>query len=246
MAAGPGRRGPGVGLPVRRDRLAQRAGADRRPGLHDPSTHARAAHGPLARVRRRLAPAMGARADKLRTLHGEGKVSVLPCIGYASPNQSHFTSRHYWEVGETNPQGQVGWLGRYLDQHGSSTTRSRDWRSTRSSPRPWRRPATRWPRCPTRPTTASRRTVSTRRSRRRCCRSSERSAASDGRPRARQGSRGHRDDLEPARAAVRFGGHAGGGLSEQRRFGRRMASLAALLASPLPLKVVSRTGRGRL
>ena len=62
-----------------------------------------------------------AQTDKLRTLHGEGKVSVLPCIGYSSPNQSHFTSRHYWEVGELNPQGQVGWLGRYLDLHGSST-----------------------------------------------------------------------------------------------------------------------------
>ena len=61
-----------------------------------------------------------AETDKLSTLHGEGKVTVLPCIGYASPNQSHFTSRHYWEVGETNPQGQVGWLGRYIDQHGSS------------------------------------------------------------------------------------------------------------------------------
>ena len=62
-----------------------------------------------------------AQADKLRTLHGEGKLSMLPCIGYTSPNQSHFTSRHYWEVGELNPQGQVGWLGRYLDQHGSGS-----------------------------------------------------------------------------------------------------------------------------
>jgi uncharacterized protein (DUF1501 family) len=56
----------------------------------------------------------------LKTLHEEGKVTVFPAIGYASPNQSHFTSRHYWEVGETNPHGRVGWLGRYLDLHGSS------------------------------------------------------------------------------------------------------------------------------
>jgi uncharacterized protein (DUF1501 family) len=59
-----------------------------------------------------------ASAAKLKTLHEEQKVSVLPAIGYTSPNQSHFTSRHYWEVGETNPAGRVGWLGRYLDQHG--------------------------------------------------------------------------------------------------------------------------------
>ena len=43
----------------------------------------------------------------------------MPAIGYGDPNQSHFTSRHYWEVGEVNPFGRVGWLGRYLDRHGS-------------------------------------------------------------------------------------------------------------------------------
>src|SRR3954466_10048619 len=38
-------------------------------------------------------------AAPLATLHGEGKVTVLPAIGYDPPDQSHFTSRHYWEVG---------------------------------------------------------------------------------------------------------------------------------------------------
>ena len=37
----------------------------------------------------------------LATLHGEGKVTVMPAIGYTHPNQSHFTWRHYWEVGAT-------------------------------------------------------------------------------------------------------------------------------------------------
>lgn len=37
---------------------------------------------------------------------------------YDDPNQSHFTSRHYWEVGDIDPAGRVGWLGRYLDRHG--------------------------------------------------------------------------------------------------------------------------------
>jgi uncharacterized protein (DUF1501 family) len=54
----------------------------------------------------------------LATLHGEGKVTVFPAVGYDDPNQSHFTSRHYWEVGDVNPFGRWGWLGRYLDLHG--------------------------------------------------------------------------------------------------------------------------------
>jgi uncharacterized protein (DUF1501 family) len=58
-------------------------------------------------------------AEKMRILHREGKVSVLPAVGYDHPDQSHFTSRHYWEVGETNARNYLGWLGRYLDHHGA-------------------------------------------------------------------------------------------------------------------------------
>jgi uncharacterized protein (DUF1501 family) len=54
----------------------------------------------------------------LAQLHGEGKVSVVPAIGYTSPDKSHFTSRHYWEVGATNAGLATGWLGRYLDRVG--------------------------------------------------------------------------------------------------------------------------------
>ena len=59
-------------------------------------------------------------ASGLATLHGEGKLTVMPAIGYTGANQSHFTSRHYWEVGETNPYGRWGWLGRFLDRHGAA------------------------------------------------------------------------------------------------------------------------------
>ncbi len=52
-------------------------------------------------------------------LHGEGKVSVLPGVGYTGADQSHFTSRHYWEVGATSERMTTGWLGRYLDRVGS-------------------------------------------------------------------------------------------------------------------------------
>jgi uncharacterized protein (DUF1501 family) len=54
----------------------------------------------------------------LAALHAEGKVTVLPGIGYTDANQSHFTSRHYWEVGATDDRLVTGWMGRYLDRYG--------------------------------------------------------------------------------------------------------------------------------
>jgi uncharacterized protein (DUF1501 family) len=54
----------------------------------------------------------------LRMLHLEGKLTVVPTVGYTDADQSHFTSRHYWEVGATNPGLRTGWLGRYLDKAG--------------------------------------------------------------------------------------------------------------------------------
>jgi uncharacterized protein (DUF1501 family) len=58
-------------------------------------------------------------AASLRTLHAEDKVTVFPAIGYASPNQSHFTSRHYYEIGEVQVGANTGWLGRYIEQVGT-------------------------------------------------------------------------------------------------------------------------------
>ena len=55
----------------------------------------------------------------LKTLHEAGKVAVFPSIGYSHPDQSHFTSRHYWEVGALDANANVGWLGRFLDQEGT-------------------------------------------------------------------------------------------------------------------------------
>jgi uncharacterized protein (DUF1501 family) len=55
----------------------------------------------------------------LAQLHAEGKMTVLPGVGYAGANQSHFTSRHFWEVGATSERLRTGWLGRYLDRAGS-------------------------------------------------------------------------------------------------------------------------------
>jgi uncharacterized protein (DUF1501 family) len=62
-------------------------------------------------------PAAGAFA----ALHAAGKVTVIPGIGYAGPDMSHFTSRHYWEVGATDTRAVTGWLGRYLDLAGGAS-----------------------------------------------------------------------------------------------------------------------------
>ena len=53
------------------------------------------------------------------SLHRAGKMSVLPGVGYTSPDQSHFTSRHYWEVGGLLPREVTGWMGRLLDRIGT-------------------------------------------------------------------------------------------------------------------------------
>jgi uncharacterized protein (DUF1501 family) len=58
-------------------------------------------------------------AASFQALHTEGKLSVLPAVGYTNADQSHFTSRHYWEVGATDARLQTGWLGRYLDRVGA-------------------------------------------------------------------------------------------------------------------------------
>ena len=120
-AAGAHRPRAGLDLPGRRHRLALGARADgrRRP------THA------CARAWRcRRAPARAFAEDpRLRwnpaaepfdDLHAAGKMTVLPAVGYASPDQSHFTSRHYWEVGGLLPNEVTGWMGRLLDTIGTA------------------------------------------------------------------------------------------------------------------------------
>ena len=49
------------------------------------------------------------------TLFDERKLTVLPAVGYDHPDKSHFTSRHYWEVGATDASTRTGWLGRLID-----------------------------------------------------------------------------------------------------------------------------------
>jgi len=55
----------------------------------------------------------------IRGLLSAGKVGLLPGIDYANPDLSHFHSRLFWETGTITSQQTTGWLGRWLDQHGT-------------------------------------------------------------------------------------------------------------------------------
>ena len=59
-------------------------------------------------------------ATKFAQLHAQGKLTVMPSVGYEGPDQSHFTSRHFYEVGARQANLPTGWLGRYLDVVGAS------------------------------------------------------------------------------------------------------------------------------
>ncbi len=63
--------------------------------------------------------AWGPAAAAFAGLHAAGKLVVMPGSGYAGEDMSHFTSRHYWEVGALESSATTGWLGRYLDRVGS-------------------------------------------------------------------------------------------------------------------------------
>lgn len=53
--------------------------------------------------------------EALSHLHDHGRLTVFPALGYHHPDQSHFTSRHFWEVGVLDSRQSTGWLGRLLD-----------------------------------------------------------------------------------------------------------------------------------
>lgn len=55
----------------------------------------------------------------VKGLFEAGKIGFLPGIDYANPDLSHFHSRHFWETGLISERAAPGWLGRWLDHHGS-------------------------------------------------------------------------------------------------------------------------------
>ena len=97
----PRRADPRHGLPAGRRRRAVAALPGRRPALPQAAPAARG-HRRHARSPRTPGCCWHPALAPLAQLHAEGKVSVLPAVGYDHPDQSHFTSRHFWEVGATD------------------------------------------------------------------------------------------------------------------------------------------------
>jgi uncharacterized protein (DUF1501 family) len=56
----------------------------------------------------------------VKGLFDAGKVGFLPGIDYDNPDLSHFHSRHFWETGLITQNDAPGWMGRWLDRHGSA------------------------------------------------------------------------------------------------------------------------------
>ena len=116
---GADRQDPRLGLLRRRHRRAQRAGPGRRPALRAAAAEPGARpEAPAPNSPRTRGCSWHPSAAGLATLHEEGKVSAFPAIGYDHPDQSHFTSRHYYEIGELDVGFHTGWMGRYIDQVG--------------------------------------------------------------------------------------------------------------------------------
>jgi len=51
----------------------------------------------------------------VKGMFDRGQIAFLPGIDYASPDLSHFHSRHFWESGVITGKLATGWLGRWLD-----------------------------------------------------------------------------------------------------------------------------------
>ncbi len=114
--------------PTTRQRAEHRPRArpvDRRQGRHDGHGRHRAARSAFAnplRVRHRQ---QRRHAFGFDTLYGDGSggagsdLAVFPAADYTPPNLSHFESRDYWFAGALQ-QMQTGWLGRWLDNYGST------------------------------------------------------------------------------------------------------------------------------
>ena len=118
-AGGPGRQAPRLGLLRRRRRRAQRAGPGRRPAIREPAAEPGAGAKATGPRSPRTPACAGTRPPPAsRPCTARARSRVFPAIGYDHPDQSHFTSRHYYEIGELEIGCRTGWLGRYIDSVG--------------------------------------------------------------------------------------------------------------------------------
>ena len=106
-------------LPGRRRRLA--VACSRRSGTRSTARlRPKLAAARRARVRRGPAAALAPGAStRWPTCTPRARSPSCPRSATPDADQSHFTSRHFWEVGALDPHLRTGWLGRVLDRVGS-------------------------------------------------------------------------------------------------------------------------------
>ncbi len=59
----------------------------------------------------------------VKVLFDQGKVGIVPGVGYPSPNRSHFRSMDIWQSGVPDRVDLTGWLGRWHDAVGADPMR---------------------------------------------------------------------------------------------------------------------------
>ena len=59
----------------------------------------------------------------VKALFDQGKIGVIPGVGYPSPNRSHFRSMDIWQSGVPDRVDLTGWLGRWHDAVGADPIR---------------------------------------------------------------------------------------------------------------------------
>ena len=59
----------------------------------------------------------------LKGLFDQGKIGIVPGVGYPSPNRSHFRSMDIWQSGAPDRVELTGWLGRWHDGTGADPLR---------------------------------------------------------------------------------------------------------------------------
>jgi uncharacterized protein (DUF1501 family) len=57
----------------------------------------------------------------LKNLYDQGNLTIINNVGYPNPDRSHFRATDIWQTASnSNQYWQTGWVGRYLDAHGSN------------------------------------------------------------------------------------------------------------------------------
>jgi uncharacterized protein (DUF1501 family) len=78
----------------------------------------------------------------VKSLYDQGKVAILPRVGYADGSRSHFSGADIWATADPTNRTRFGWLGRYLDSLAPPLDPLYAWNTTATTPRLLQAPIT--------------------------------------------------------------------------------------------------------